>query len=80
MIGLLIGTTKLFLQLGDLFLDGKITGSYLQIIADVLSLFILIELSRSLVEYFRINRIRLIYIIDAVIVFVVHPANAILAR
>ena len=70
MIGILIGTGKLFLQLGGLLSDGKITGSYLNIIADVLSLFILIELSRSLVDYFEVNRLRLTFIVDAGIVFV----------
>jgi uncharacterized membrane protein (DUF373 family) len=70
MIGILIGTGKLFLQLGDLLNDGKITGSYLNIITDVLSLFILIELSRSLADYFEVNRLRLTSILDAVIVFV----------
>jgi uncharacterized membrane protein (DUF373 family) len=70
-IGILIGTGKLFLDLGGLLSSLEITGSYLTIIADVLSLFILIELSRSLAEYFEVNRLRLTFIADAAIVFVV---------
>lgn len=70
MIGIMIGTGKLFLQLGDLLTSGQITGSYLTIISDVLSLFILIELSRSLVEYFEVKRLRMTFILDAGIVFV----------
>jgi uncharacterized membrane protein (DUF373 family) len=70
MIGIMIGTGKLFLQLGGLLNSGQITGSYLTIISDVLSLFILIELSRSLVEYFEVNRLRMTFILDAGIVFV----------
>ena len=70
MIGILIGTGKLFLQLGGLFSSGQITGSYLSIISDVLSLFVLIELSRSLADYFECNRLRLTFIVDAAIVFV----------
>lgn len=69
-IGILIGTAKLFLTLGGLFSYGKITGSYHQIISDVLSLFIVIELSRSLVDYFEVHRLRMTFIIDAGIVFV----------
>ncbi len=69
-IGILIGAGKLFLQLGTLFSSGKITGSYLQIIADVLSLFILVELSRSLVDYFEAQRLRMAFILDAGIVFI----------
>ena len=70
MIGILIGTVKLFLLLGGLLSTGKITGSYQQIISDVLSLFILIELSRSLVDYFEFHRFRMTFIVDAGIVFV----------
>lgn len=69
-IAILIGTGKLFLPLGGLLSSGEITGSYLTIIADVLSLFILIELSRSLAEYFEVKRLRLTFIVDAAIVFV----------
>ena len=70
MIGILIGVAKMFLQLGLILEDGKVTGSYLNLISDVLSLFILIELSRSLVDYFVVKRLRLTFIIDAGIVFV----------
>lgn len=70
MIGILIGVVKMFLQLGLILESGKVTGSYLNLISDVLSLFILIELSRSLVDYFVLKRLRLTFIIDAGIVFV----------
>lgn len=70
MLGIIIGTVKLFFNLGDMLMSGAITGSYLKTISDVLSLFILIELSRSLISYFDCNRIRLTFILDAGIVFV----------
>ena len=57
-------------RLGDLFQQGGITSNYLHIFSDVLTLFILIELSRSLFEYFSTHRLRLTPIIDAGIVFV----------
>jgi uncharacterized membrane protein (DUF373 family) len=69
-LGLLFGTGKLFLSLADLLSTTKVTGSYLKVISDVLSLFILIELSRSLVDYFDTNRVRMSYIIDAGLVFI----------
>lgn len=71
MLGVLIGTLKLFLHLGGLVSVSYITGSYKSIISDVLSLFILIELSRSLVDYFNHKRIRITFIIEAAMVFVV---------
>ena len=69
-LGIIIGTAKLFLNFKDIITVGTITGTYLKTISDVLSLFILIELSRSLVEYFDSNRLRMTFIVDAGIVFV----------
>lgn len=69
-LGLLIGTGKLFLGLTDLLSTTKVTGSHLKVISDVLSLFILIELSRSLVDYFDTHRVRMSYIVDAGLVFI----------
>jgi uncharacterized membrane protein (DUF373 family) len=70
MLGIIIGTAKLFLNFKEMVTVGTITGSYLKTISDVLSLFILIELSRSLVEYFDRKRLRMTFIVDAGIVFV----------
>ena len=67
---LIIGVVRLFYRISELLQVGGITGSYLYIFSDVLTLFILIELSRSLFEYFTSHRIRLSLIIDAGIVFV----------
>ena len=67
---MIIGVARLFYRLGDLFQEGGITGNYLHIFTDVLTLYILIELSRSLLEYFTSHRLRLTPIIDAGIVFV----------
>jgi len=70
LLGIAIGAAKLFLNLKDMVSVGEITGTYLKTISDVLSLFILIELSRSLVDYFDNHRLRMTYIVDAGIVFI----------
>ena len=67
---MIIGVIRLFFRVDELLSEDGITGSYLYIFSDVLTLFILIELSRSLVEYFSTQRLRLTPIIDAGIVFV----------
>ncbi len=67
---MIIGVVRLFFQVGTLIQAGGITGSYLNIFTDVLTLFVLIELSRSLAEYFTSHRLRLTPVIDAGIVFV----------
>jgi len=69
-VGLIIGVAGLFLDIGNLLVEHKITAGYLQIISDVLTLFIMIELLRSIVEYFSAKRLRMTFIVDAAIVFV----------
>ncbi len=63
--GLLVGAAQLFVNLKELVSAPGITGRYLGIITDVLTLFILVELSRSLVSYFSEERLRLTFIVDA---------------
>lgn len=67
---MIIGVFRLFYQVSTLLQQGGITGNYLHIFTDVLTLFILIELSRSLLEHFISRRLLLSPIIDAGIVFV----------
>lgn len=69
-IGIIIGTIRLFALLYDLIVSKHIMSDYVHVISQVLALFILIELTRSLVEYFEVKRVRLTFIIDAAIVFV----------
>lgn len=77
-LGIAIGAVKLFLNLADVFAAKTITGSYKQVISDVLSLFILIELSRSVVEYFDTQKLRITSILDAGLVFVLREIMIIL--
>lgn len=69
-ISIIIGVIRMFMTVGDLFVERELATDYLRIISDVLTLFILIELSRSLVEYFNTSRLRMTFIVDAAIVFV----------
>lgn len=67
---ILLGTLQLSTSVWKLFtLEGD-TENYIGIITDVLTLYVLVELSRSLVEYFQCHRLRLTFIVDAAIVFV----------
>jgi len=69
-LGIIIGVFRLFLNLGNLLVNEDITRHYMRIISEVLTLFILIELSRSLTDYFGEHRLRMTFIVDAGIVFV----------
>ena len=67
---LVIGVSDLFVDMRDLVVEHKIRSGYLEIIYDVLTLFVMIELLRSLAEYFNSKRLRMTFIADAAIVFV----------
>src|SRR3990170_1695087 len=69
-LSLIVGVANLFHKLGDLIVNKELTQSYLHIISDVLTLFILVELSRSILDYFTSHRLRMTFIVDAGIVFV----------
>jgi len=70
-IGIAIGAIQLFLSVWSMLQFKGITGQYINLIADVLTLFVLVELSRSLVEYFNSSKLRLTFIVDAAIVFII---------
>lgn len=69
MLGMVIGTARLFLTVLDLISEPGVAERYLAMVSDLLTLFVLVELSRSLVEYFSTLRLRLTFIVDAAIVF-----------
>lgn len=69
-LALVVGTFRLFYSLYELVVTTGVTGNYMGIFSDVLTLVILLELSRSLFQYFMDNIIRLPIIFDAGIVFV----------
>lgn len=69
-LSIIIGVVRMFLTVGDLLAERELATDFLRVMSDVLTLFILIELSRSLVEYFNTHRLRMTFIVDAAIVFV----------
>ena len=70
-LGIAIGALQLIKSVWVLFSFQGITGQYINIITDVLTLYVLVELSRSLVEYFSSSKLRLTYIVDAAIIFII---------
>jgi len=69
-LALLVGSFLLFLGLYELISKSGVTGNYMQLFSDVLTLVIVLELSRSLFQYFMEHTIRLPVIFVAGIVFV----------
>ena len=72
---LAIGIVDLFVDIGHLAIEHKIPSGYLEIIYDILTLFIIIELLRSMSEYFNSKRLRMSSIVDASIVFILREVN-----
>lgn len=70
-LAILIGAAQLFVTTWQLLKFEGITGHYIDLISDVLTLYVLIELSRSLMEYFNTHKLRLTFVVDAAIVFVI---------
>ncbi|HKJ70789.1 MAG TPA: phosphate-starvation-inducible PsiE family protein [Gammaproteobacteria bacterium] len=70
-VALIGGVIQFFLGLGKLWESTEISESFGVIITDMLTLFVLVELLRSLVDYFTHHRLRMTYILDAALVFVV---------
>ncbi len=70
-IAIFIGVIQLFFSVGKLLSFEGITGYYIDFISDVLTIYVLVELSRSLTEYFKSHKLRLTFIIDAAIVFTI---------
>lgn len=73
-LGIVIGAVQLFLTTWQLLRFEGITGHYIDIIVDVLILYVMIELLRSLVEYFSTRKLRLTLVVDAAIVFVIRES------
>jgi len=48
----------------NLVIEHKLRANYLEIIYDVLTLFVMIELLRSIAEYFNTRRLRMTFIVD----------------
>ncbi len=69
-LGMIIGVFSLFVDIRDMLVEQELTKGYLKIISGVLTLFIMIELLRSIVEYFSARRLRMTFIVDAALVFV----------
>lgn len=70
-IAIVIGVAQLVLSISGLLEFKGISGHYIDFISDILTIYVLVELSRSLIEYFHSHRLRLTFILDAAIIFII---------
>lgn len=67
---LMIGMARIFLDLKEVFRSPTISAGFDIMVTNILSMFIVIELLKSIVEYFEIHRLRMTFITDAAMVFI----------
>jgi uncharacterized membrane protein (DUF373 family) len=70
-IALMMGVARVFLDLWSVYRSASIAAGFDLLVTDILSMFVVIELLKSIVEYFEVHRIRITFILDAAVVFVV---------
>lgn len=69
-LALMMGIARIFLDLKEVFKSPTIAAGFDIMITNILSMFIVIELLRSIIEYFEIHRLRITFITDAALVFI----------
>ncbi len=69
-IALLMGLARVILDLRAVFGSQTIAAAFDMMVTNILSMFIVIELLRSIMEYFTVHRLKLTFITDAALVFV----------
>ncbi len=70
-VALMIGIARVFLDLWNVWRSPTIAAGFDVLVTDLLSMFVVIELLKSVVEYFEVHRLRITFILDAAVVFVV---------
>ncbi len=69
-IALLMGIARVILDLRAVFGSQTLAAAFDMMVTNILSMFIVIELLRSLIEYFTVHRLKITFITDAALVFV----------
>lgn len=70
-VALMMGVAKLFLGMWAVWQSPTISAGFDVMVTNLLSMFVVIELLRSILEYTDSHRIRITFVIDAALVFLV---------
>lgn len=69
-IALMLGIARVFLDVWQVWRGPSIAAAFDVLVTDILSMFVVIELLKSIVEYFEVHRLKITFILDAALVFV----------
>jgi uncharacterized membrane protein (DUF373 family) len=67
---LMLGMARMILDTPVIFRKPHIDEGFNLLLTNILSMFVAMELLRSLIEYFEIHRLKITFIIDGTIVFI----------
>ena len=70
-IAMIMGIARILLDLRAVFGSKTIAAAFGIMVTNILSIFIVIELLRSIIEYFTVHRLKITFITDAALVFVI---------
>ncbi len=73
-IALMMGIARVVLDLGSVWRTPSIASAFDVLVTDILSMFVVIELLKSIVDYFEVHRLKITFILDAALVFVLREA------
>ncbi len=73
-VALMMAVARVFLDLWHAWQSPTIGEGFDLLITDILSAFVVIELLKSIVEYFDAHRLKIVLILDAAVVFLVREA------
>ena len=68
-VALMMGVARVFLDLAWVWKEASIAAGFDRLVTDILSMFVVIELLKSIVEYFELHRLKITFILDAAVVF-----------
>ncbi len=69
-VALMMGIARVFLDLWVVWRSPSISAGFDLLVTDILSMFVVVELLKSIVDYFEIHRLKITFILDAALVFV----------
>lgn len=73
-VALMMGVARVLLDLWHAWRTPSIAQGFDLLVADILSAFVVIELLKSIVEYFDAHRLKIVLILDAAVVFLLREA------
>lgn len=69
-ITLLLGMVRLFIDFGHILGSTPLSTGFDMMVTNILSMFVVVELLRSVIDYFEYHRLKITFITDAALVFI----------